>query len=91
MTLRQLLTHAEKLTRDMIEHVQNTLLTQASEYRDLTRPVRRKSHYPKFIAVQNTLRKLLTAAEEANVMADLIREELQEIREHSRRERINRM
>jgi hypothetical protein len=91
MTLRQLLTHSEKLARDLIEHVQTTLLTQVADFRELSRPVRRRSHYPTLIALQNALRKLQSATEETNTMAELLEDELQEIREHARRERINRI
>src|SRR6266849_10251574 len=45
MTLRQLLTHSEKCTRDLIEHFQGTLLPRVNDFRDLNRPIRRKSHY----------------------------------------------
>jgi hypothetical protein len=91
MTLRQLLTHSEKLARDLIEHVQTTLLGQVADFRELSRPVRRRSHYPTLIAVQNALRKLQLATEETSTMVELLKDELQEIREHARRERINRI
>jgi hypothetical protein len=91
MTLRQLLTHSEKLARDLIEHVQTSLLVQVSDFRELSRPVRRRSHYPSLLAVQNALRKLQAATEEVNSLADQLQEQLQEIREHARRERINRI
>jgi hypothetical protein len=91
MTLRQLLTHSEKCTRDLVEHVQATLLPRVSDFRDLSRPVRRKSHYPAMVAVMNALKKMDQAGEEARVLAEYLQEQLQEIREHARRERINRI
>jgi hypothetical protein len=91
MTLRQLLTHAEKCARDLLEHIQSALLTQVSDFRDLSRPVRRRSHYPTMVALGNALKKLLAAGEEADVLANYLHEQMLEIREHSRRERINRM
>jgi hypothetical protein len=91
MTLRQLLTHAEKCSRDLIEHLQTTLMSQVSDFRDLSRPVRRRSHYPTLVAVQNALKKLLAAREEAKVLADYLHEQLEAIREHAKRERVNRM
>ncbi|MFO0965980.1 MAG: hypothetical protein U0793_10405 [Gemmataceae bacterium] len=57
MTLRQLLTHAEKLTRDLIDLIHTGLLARLADYRDLSRPVRRRSHYPTKIAVHNALRR----------------------------------
>ena len=38
MTLRQLLTHSEKCSRDLVEHFQTTLLPNISDFRDLSRP-----------------------------------------------------
>jgi hypothetical protein len=90
MTLRQLLTHSEKCSRDLIEHCQATLLSRISDFRDLSRPVRRRSHYPTMLALQNALKKLLEAGEEAMAMAQYLEEHLQEIREHAKRERVNR-
>jgi C4-dicarboxylate-specific signal transduction histidine kinase len=91
MTLRQLLTHAEKCSRDLIEHFQASILTRISDFRDLSRPVRRRSHYPTILAMQNALRKLLQAAEEARVMSDYLHEHLEAIRDHASRERVNRL
>jgi hypothetical protein len=91
MTLRQLLTHAEKCSRDLIEHLQGTLLLQVSDFRDLSRPVRRRSHYPTLLAVQNALKKLKAANSQIQTIADYLQEQLNEIREHAKRERVNRM
>ena len=91
MTLRQLLTHSEKCSRDLIEHFQATLLTRISDFRDLSRPVRRRSHYPTMLAVQNALKKLQEAGAEALSLAEYLHEHLQEIREHAKRERVNRL
>jgi hypothetical protein len=91
MTLRQLLSHSEKCSRDMIEHLQATLLTRMSDFRDLSRPVRRRSHYPTMLAVQNSLKKLVEAGQEANVLGTYLLEQMQEIRESARRERVNRL
>jgi hypothetical protein len=90
MTLRQLLTHSEKCTRDLIEHVQGSLLTNVTDFRDLNRPVRRRSHYPTMVALQNSQTKVEQSSEEIQNMANYLLERLQEIREHARRERINR-
>jgi hypothetical protein len=91
MTLRQLLTHSEKCARDLLEHIQVTLLSQVSDFRDLSRPVRRRSHYPTMLALGNALKKLLAAGEEAETLANYLHEQMQEIREHARRERVNRL
>jgi hypothetical protein len=90
MTLRQLMTHSEKCSRDLIEQVQATLLPRTTDFRDLNRPVRRRSHYPTVVALINALHKLEQGTQETLQMAEYLHERLQEIREHARRERINR-
>jgi hypothetical protein len=90
LTLRQQLTHVEKGSRDLIEHLQATLLANIVDIRDLTRPIRRKSHYPTLLAIANSLKAVRQAGTEAIETATYLAEQLQEIREHARRERVNR-
>ncbi|HKI30955.1 MAG TPA: hypothetical protein VKA46_03760 [Gemmataceae bacterium] len=90
MTLRQLLTHSEKVVRDLIEHLNTVLLPREQDFRDLSRPVRRRSHYPTLLALHNALQKLHEAGDEAQHLGDYLLELLEEIREHAKRERINR-
>ena len=90
MTLRQLLTHAEKCARDLLEHLQTTLMTHVSDFRDLSRPVRRRSHYPTLLAMHNALHKLRADGAEAQELAEYLLGLLQEIREHAGRERVAR-
>jgi hypothetical protein len=91
LTLRQLLTHSEKCARDLLEHFQSTLLPKVADSRDLSRPVRRRSHYPTLVAVQNSLKNLQDAGQHTLEMLDHLQEQLQEIRERARRERVNRL
>ena len=90
MTLRQLLTHAEKCSRDLIEHLQTMMLQHMSDFRDLSRPVRRRSSYPTMVSVQNALNKLQEVYDEAATMAVQLQEELLEIRERAKREQATR-
>jgi hypothetical protein len=90
MTLRQLLTHSEKCARDLIEQLSSTMLAQVTDFRDLTRPVRKRSHYPTVVAMVNARNKVEQSCEEARAMAEYLHERLQEIRDHARRERLNR-
>jgi hypothetical protein len=90
MTLRQLLTHSEKVVRDLLEHLNTVLLPREQDFRDLSRPVRRRSHYPTLLALHNALQKLRESDEESQQMAEYLLELLQEIREHAKRERVNR-
>lgn len=91
MTLRQLLTHSEKLTRDLIELVTSGYLSRVNDFRDLTRPVRRRSHYPTMLAVHNAMRKLQEVNQLVQTQAEDLLEHLDAICDHANRERINRM
>jgi hypothetical protein len=86
MTLRERMTHAEKYCRDLIDHANGELLAAHTEYRDLTRPVRRKSHYPTRTAMQNALAKLHEASGDANAIGDFLMDELKFIRDSAQRE-----
>jgi len=90
MTLRQLMTHAEKLSRDLIQQGRATLSMRLSEFRDLSRPVRRRSGYPTLLAVQNALNHLQEAHDETKHFAEQLHEELLDIRERAKREQANR-
>jgi hypothetical protein len=91
MTLRQQLTHVEKCSRDLIEHFHGSLLPSISDVRDLTRPVRRRSHYPTMVSLSNAVNKLQQAGVEVTKILEYLQEQLQQIREHARRERVNRI
>ncbi len=84
MTLRQLLTHSEKCTRDLVEHLQTVVLPREVDFRDLSRPVRRRSHYPTLKALLNALKKLQEGGNEATSQAEYLLEQLNEIRQHAR-------
>lgn len=90
MTLRDLLIHSEKSTRDLVEHLKSTFWPRIEEFRDLTRPVRRHSHFPTVLAVQNIQKKMLDAHQDTEAQANRLLEQLQDIRERARRERISR-
>jgi hypothetical protein len=90
MTLRQLLTHTEKLSRDVLEHCRASLWVRLDEFRDLSRPVRRRSSYPTMVSVQNAMNKLQEVYDETVRMGEQLQEELQEIRERAKREQATR-
>ncbi len=91
MTLRQQLTHAEKFARDLIETCHGTLMANIADLRDLSRPVRRRSHYPTLVAIINALNKLQRSHTETIEALEYLHEQMQQIREHARRERVNRL
>jgi C4-dicarboxylate-specific signal transduction histidine kinase len=90
LPLRDLLTDAEKRARDLAEHFHVTWLARAVDLHDLSRPLRRRSHYPTLLALLNALQKLLQTSEETETLVEHLNHQLQEIREHARRERVNR-
>lgn len=90
LPLRDLLTDAEKRSRDVAEHYGNTWVNSVTDLRDLSRPVRRKSHYPTFLALHNALQKVVRMTNESEELLEYLERQLQEIRDHARRERMNR-
>lgn len=90
LPLRDLMTDAEKRSRDVAEHVNSTWIGRVADLRDLSRPVRRKSNYPTLLALQNALQKLVALTEESGELVAYLERQLVEIRDHARRERLNR-
>jgi hypothetical protein len=90
LPLRDLLTDAEKRSRDVAEHLHNTWLPRITDLRDLSRPLRRKSHYPTLLALQNSLQRVIELMGETSELVEYLERQLNEIRDHARRERLNR-
>jgi cell division protein FtsB len=90
LPLRDLMTDAEKRTRDLIEHFTVTWLARLADLRDLSRPIRKRSHYPTLLALQNALQKTIQTNEETRRQIDFLSQELNEILEHARREKLAR-
>jgi hypothetical protein len=84
------MTDAEKRARDLFDHFTASWLPRIADLRDLSRPVRRKSHYPTFQALYNSLTKFESIAEETEAAIGVLAAELEEIREHAKRERVSR-
>jgi hypothetical protein len=90
LPLRDLLTDAEKRARDVAEHIHSTWVARITDLRDLSRPVRRKSHYPTLLALQNSLQRVVELTRETGGLVEYLERQLNEIRDHARRERLNR-
>jgi len=88
--LRQLLTQTQKCAQDLGEQLHTTLQLRITDFRDLTRPIRRRSNYPTVLTVLNALSKLEQATEETNRLCTFLMQQLEELRDHANRERINR-
>ena len=90
LPLRQLLASSDKCARDLFEKVHTHFITRLADCRDLSRPVRRKSHYPTVIALMNGMKNLREAAEQVKQLSDHLKEHLDIIRDHAQREKLNR-
>ena len=90
LPLRDLMTDAEKRSRDVAEHINSTWLTRVTDLRAPSRPVRRKSHYPTLLAMQNALQRTVELTRETSELIEYLERQLTEIRDHARRERLNR-
>ena len=73
---RSQLVAAERSTRELIEHFQHNVLGRAAELRELSRPVRRRSHYPTLARLVQSLRQMETTCEEALILGDFLEEDL---------------
>jgi hypothetical protein len=90
LPLRDLLTDAEKRTRDLAEHFTVTWLARVADLRDLSRPIRKRSHYPTMMAMQNALEKTIQTNQETRHLIEHLTQELNEILDHARREQLAR-
>jgi hypothetical protein len=90
LPLRDLMTDAEKRVRDLHEHFNVTWLARVADLRDLSRPLRKRSHYPTLHALQNALQKTIETNTETRQIIDYLVQELNEILEHARREQLTR-
>ena len=90
MTLLQLLVHTEKYTHDVHEQFRVGFWPSLSEFHDLSRPVRKRSHFPTLLALRNHLNQLLDSCKEVDKMVQQLDEWMSEILDHARREQARR-
>ena len=90
LPLRQLLASSDKTTREVAELVHTHLLPRVVDFRDLSRPVRRKSQYPTIVAFLNGLRRMTEANDQVQALLAVMQEHLDTIREHALREKLAR-
>lgn len=90
LPLRQLLASSDKAARELAELVHTHLLPRIADFRDLSRPVRRKSQFPTLVAFQNGLRRMMEANEQMKTMLSVLQEHLDVIRDHAQKEKLNR-
>jgi hypothetical protein len=90
LPLRDLLTDAEKRSRDLAEHLHTTWLGRITDLRELSRTVRKRSHFPTLVALLNSYEKLQETQAETDRLLEVLRQELEEIRAHAQREKVAR-
>ncbi len=86
LPLRQLLASTDKVSRELHELVNTHFTQRIADARDLSRPVRRKSHYPSVMALENGLRRLNDAHEQVQTLLTSLADHLDAIRDHAQRE-----
>jgi hypothetical protein len=75
LPLRDLMTDAEKRVRDLVEHFTVTWMARAADLRDLSRPIRKRSHYPTLLALQNAMQKTIESHQETRLLIDYLTQE----------------
>ena len=90
LPLRELLTDAERRSRQLAEHIQSGWMVRAADLRELSRTVRKRSHFPALVALHHSVQKMVQFAQETEALLDHLRQELEEIQGHARREKLNR-
>ncbi len=90
LPLRQLLASSDRTTRELAELVHTHVMPRVADFRDLSRPVRRKSQFPTMVAFQNGLRRMMEANDRLQVTIAVLHEHLEAIRDHAQREKLNR-
>jgi hypothetical protein len=90
LPLRQLLASSDRTTRDLAEMVHTHVMPRIADFRDLSRPVRRKSQFPTMVAFQNGLRRMTEANDRLQTTICVLQEHLEAIRDHAQREKLNR-
>lgn len=70
--------------------VHRHMMPRIADFRDLSRPVRRKSQFPTMVAFQNGLRRMMEANDRLQATIAVLQEHLEAIRDHAQREKLNR-
>ena len=91
MTLRDLLTHTEKMTRDVIETVHGQYMPKVTEFRELSRPARKKSQYPTLLGLDHAAQRVEVAVTDLRGLMKSVEENVAAIAERIRKERLERM
>ena len=91
LPLRDLITEAEKRARAHRRTHRHHLARPASPTCATSAgPCRRKSNYPTLLALQNALQRFVQLSRETDELIDHLEQQCNDIRDHAKRERLNR-
>ena len=90
MTLRELLSHAAKLTHEIGELANKSYQSRLADLRDLSRPTRRNSQFPSVVSLQNAVQHYAETSRELLALMASLDEHVQAIREQASRARFER-
>lgn len=85
MTLQELLVQVEKYTHDFEEYMRLNVQPCLSDLREMSRPRRKQSPYPKVVAVQNSVANLRETSAEVARMSAAMMEWFAQLDEHVQR------
>jgi hypothetical protein len=91
MTLRDLLIHTEKMSRDVTESVHTQFMPKVTEFRDLARTMRKKSQFPTLHTIDNSMHRVEISIEELRTLMTTIDENATLIAKRIQHERLDRM
>jgi len=90
LPLRQILSQASRLAHDIAEIANKTFQNRLNDLHELSRPARKKSHFPTVVALQNGVAHYGESSKELLDLLKSLDEHLQAIREQANRARIER-
>ena len=90
MTLREVLTHASKVTHEVVELSNKAFHARLEDLADVSRPTRRKSHYPSVVVLQNAVHRYADTSNELVKLLVFLEEHFQAIRDQVNRARSER-
>jgi hypothetical protein len=91
MTLRQLLSSASKVTRELADLSNKDYQSRLADLHDLSRPTRRRSHFPSILSLSNSVAHHGETAQQLLDAIDVLEEHIVRIREQARLARLERL
>jgi len=90
LPLRQILSQASRITHEISEITNKTFQTRLNDLHELSRPTRKKSHFPTIVALQNGVHHYEQSSKELLALLKSLEDHLQAIRDQANRARVER-